>query len=212
MARTFPDDLDRRILDELRNDARLSYRAIARALGKSPPVIAERIKRMEQVGLIRGYHVETALDPGKGEARAAPLVCAECKDAILGPARAGTVGGHARVFCCKVCRQTFEDRFKRASAKAGKALTAWTLVAASVLTGALGSTCLASPGCSTMPTPTAWHPNCVPGTDARRLDAVRRPAYGRRLAAAAWSPVACRTASSRGLSIDNSASFIPHPR
>lgn len=52
------DETDVRILGYLTDDARLSQRAIARAIGMSPPAVAERIGRLESVGVIRGYRAE----------------------------------------------------------------------------------------------------------------------------------------------------------
>lgn len=51
------DQIDRNILAHLQNDARLSFNALAKLVGLSAPSIAERIRRMEDVGIIEGYHV-----------------------------------------------------------------------------------------------------------------------------------------------------------
>jgi Lrp/AsnC family transcriptional regulator, leucine-responsive regulatory protein len=52
------DDLDLMLLRELAIDARQSQRALARAVGMSPPAIADRLARLERAGAIRGYRVE----------------------------------------------------------------------------------------------------------------------------------------------------------
>jgi Lrp/AsnC family transcriptional regulator, leucine-responsive regulatory protein len=52
------DDLDLTLLRALADDARLSQRALARAVGMSPPAIADRLARLERVGAIRGYRVD----------------------------------------------------------------------------------------------------------------------------------------------------------
>lgn len=52
------DDLDLTLLRALAVDARQSQRALARAVGMSPPAIADRLARLERVGAIRGYRVE----------------------------------------------------------------------------------------------------------------------------------------------------------
>jgi len=49
------DEVDRRILESLVDDARLSQRALGRAIGMSPPAISERIARLEALGVIKGY-------------------------------------------------------------------------------------------------------------------------------------------------------------
>jgi Lrp/AsnC family transcriptional regulator, leucine-responsive regulatory protein len=52
------DDLDLTLLRALADDARQSQRALARAVGMSPPAIADRLARLERVGAIRGYRVD----------------------------------------------------------------------------------------------------------------------------------------------------------
>ncbi len=49
------DDLDKKILDLLCQDARQSYREIARKLGASHANVANRIEKMEKSGIIKGY-------------------------------------------------------------------------------------------------------------------------------------------------------------
>jgi Lrp/AsnC family transcriptional regulator, leucine-responsive regulatory protein len=57
------DEIGWRILHELQEDARLSYSELGRRINLSAPAVAERVKRMEEAGIITGYHV--ALDPFK---------------------------------------------------------------------------------------------------------------------------------------------------
>jgi DNA-binding Lrp family transcriptional regulator len=52
------DDLDIALLRELAVDSRQSQRALARAVGMSPPAIADRLARLERAGAIRGYRVD----------------------------------------------------------------------------------------------------------------------------------------------------------
>jgi len=52
------DDVDLKILHYLVQDARISQRALARAVGMSAPSVADRIGRMEAAGAIRGYHAQ----------------------------------------------------------------------------------------------------------------------------------------------------------
>lgn len=49
------DELDLRILEILRENARVSVRDIARLLKKAPSTVAERIKKLEKKGFITGY-------------------------------------------------------------------------------------------------------------------------------------------------------------
>ncbi len=46
------------ILHQLQENARRTHTEIGRAVGLSSPAVAERIKRMEDAGVIKGYHVE----------------------------------------------------------------------------------------------------------------------------------------------------------
>jgi len=50
-----PDDLDKRILKELESDARQSFRAMAKKTHVSVVTVSQRVKKMEQEGVIRGY-------------------------------------------------------------------------------------------------------------------------------------------------------------
>lgn len=56
------DDIGWLILEALQRNARASYREIAEEAGLTPPAVAERIRRMERAGIIRGY--ATNLDYG----------------------------------------------------------------------------------------------------------------------------------------------------
>jgi Lrp/AsnC family transcriptional regulator, leucine-responsive regulatory protein len=56
-------DLDRiswRIVEELQADGRLSWAEVGRRVGLTTPATAERIRRLEELGVIRGYHAEIA--------------------------------------------------------------------------------------------------------------------------------------------------------
>ncbi len=49
------DRLDRRILDAIQKDARLSMASIGREVGLSPSAVTERVKRLEENGVIQNY-------------------------------------------------------------------------------------------------------------------------------------------------------------
>jgi len=50
------------ILRLLQENARLSLAEIGRQVGLSAPAVAERVHRLEQAGVIRGYHAELDLE------------------------------------------------------------------------------------------------------------------------------------------------------
>jgi DNA-binding Lrp family transcriptional regulator len=49
------DDLDRHLLKELEGDARQSFRDLAKKTGVSVVTVAQRVRKMEQDGVIKGY-------------------------------------------------------------------------------------------------------------------------------------------------------------
>ena len=55
------DQIDQLILEALRRDARLSQKELAAAAGLSSPSVAERVRRLEERGVIRGFTVD--IDP-----------------------------------------------------------------------------------------------------------------------------------------------------
>lgn len=55
------DDIDRAILELLQEDARISNAEISRRVDLAPSAIFQRIKKLEDRGVIRGYHAR--LDP-----------------------------------------------------------------------------------------------------------------------------------------------------
>ncbi len=57
------DAIDRRIIVELQGDGRMTNVELARRAGISAPPCLRRVRRLEETGIIRGYHAET--DPQK---------------------------------------------------------------------------------------------------------------------------------------------------
>ena len=57
------DAIDRRILAELQADGRMTNVELARRAGISAPPCLRRVRRLEEAGIIRGYHADT--DPAK---------------------------------------------------------------------------------------------------------------------------------------------------
>lgn len=46
------------LLEHLQRDARASYRELAEAVGLTAPAVAERMRKMERAGIIKGYRAE----------------------------------------------------------------------------------------------------------------------------------------------------------
>jgi len=55
------DELDQRILDVLLTDSRISLKQLAEHVGLSSPSVSERLRRLEERGVIRQYTVD--VDP-----------------------------------------------------------------------------------------------------------------------------------------------------
>ena len=55
------DRTDWRLLDELQRDGRASYADLARVVAMSPSAVAERVRRLEEAGVIAGYRA--TIDP-----------------------------------------------------------------------------------------------------------------------------------------------------
>ncbi|GAB3082068.1 MULTISPECIES: Lrp/AsnC family transcriptional regulator [unclassified Phycicoccus] len=59
------EDLDRRIVALLRSDGRMSYTDLGKAMGLSTSAVHQRVRRLEERGVIKGYTAivdHTALD------------------------------------------------------------------------------------------------------------------------------------------------------
>jgi Lrp/AsnC family leucine-responsive transcriptional regulator len=60
-SRSALDATNLNLLRELERDARLSLAELGRRVGLSSPAVADRLERMEEAGVIKGYHAE--IDP-----------------------------------------------------------------------------------------------------------------------------------------------------
>jgi Lrp/AsnC family transcriptional regulator, leucine-responsive regulatory protein len=52
------DAVNRRILEELQRDPRLTMSELGRRIGMSSPAVTERVRRLEEAGVICGYRLE----------------------------------------------------------------------------------------------------------------------------------------------------------
>ena len=53
------DAIDRRIISELQHDGRMTNVELARRAGISAPPCLRRVRRLEEAGILRGYHADT---------------------------------------------------------------------------------------------------------------------------------------------------------
>jgi len=58
-----PDATDWRILDVLQREGRASFAELARAVSMSPSAVTERVRRLEEAGVIEGY--AAVVNPGR---------------------------------------------------------------------------------------------------------------------------------------------------
>jgi Lrp/AsnC family leucine-responsive transcriptional regulator len=73
------DDMDWALLAELQANSRLSFSELSRRVHLSPPAVAERVRRLEETGVISGYHARLDL------ARAGRPVIAFIRMSCYGP-------------------------------------------------------------------------------------------------------------------------------
>src|SRR5947199_4292172 len=55
------DETGWHILEALQQNARLSFSELGQRVGLSSPAVAERVRKMEDAGIITGYHAEVNL-------------------------------------------------------------------------------------------------------------------------------------------------------
>lgn len=52
------DEVNLRVLEELQRDPRLTMSELGRRVGMSSPAVTERVRRLEETGVIQGYRLE----------------------------------------------------------------------------------------------------------------------------------------------------------
>ena len=58
LASHMTDEIDRKILKELQQDARISYAELGRRVGLTTPAVIERVRKLEDARIITGYRAE----------------------------------------------------------------------------------------------------------------------------------------------------------
>lgn len=56
------DEIDWALLEELQENARVAWSELGRRVGLSPPAVAERVRRLEERGVVKGYRAEVDLE------------------------------------------------------------------------------------------------------------------------------------------------------
>ena len=76
------DETNRQLLAALQRDGRASYRELGDLVGLSPPAVADRVKRLEEAGVIVGYRAIVDLEkvgrPLMATVRVGPTTKEEC--------------------------------------------------------------------------------------------------------------------------------------
>ena len=92
------DTVDRVLIEALRANARASYAELGRTVGMSGPSVAERVARLEQAGVLTGYHA--AVDPAALGLSVAALVGVHLSDTSDQDAVTGALAELAEVEDC----------------------------------------------------------------------------------------------------------------
>ena len=59
---TFIDEIGWQLLHDLQSNARLPFAELGRRVGLSLPAVADRVRRMEEAGIIEGYRAEVSAE------------------------------------------------------------------------------------------------------------------------------------------------------
>jgi len=92
------DTVDRVLIEALRANARASYAELGRTVGMSGPSVAERVTRLEQAGVLTGYHA--SVDPAALGLSVAALVGVDLSDTSDQDAVTGALSELAEVEDC----------------------------------------------------------------------------------------------------------------
>jgi Lrp/AsnC family leucine-responsive transcriptional regulator len=92
------DDLDRRIITELRLHGRATFAELGRQVGLSASAVHERVGKLEASGVITGYHA--TVDPRAIGLGVTALVGIQLSDSAEADEVAGLLGGLTEVESC----------------------------------------------------------------------------------------------------------------
>jgi Lrp/AsnC family leucine-responsive transcriptional regulator len=92
------DQLDRKIIAELRLNGRATYAELGRTVGLSPSSVHERVGKLEAAGVITGYHA--VVDPGTVGLGVTALVGIQPTDTATDDDVAESLGQLAEVESC----------------------------------------------------------------------------------------------------------------
>jgi Lrp/AsnC family transcriptional regulator, leucine-responsive regulatory protein len=77
------DEIDWHILRELQMDARLSYSELGRRINLSSPAVQERVRKLEDAGVIKGYRAELDLEQLGLSIKALVQLSGSCRDSHI---------------------------------------------------------------------------------------------------------------------------------
>jgi DNA-binding Lrp family transcriptional regulator len=89
------DEIDRRIVALLREDARRSFQDIGRRVGLSAPAVKRRVDRLQQTGVIRGF--TAVVDPAAFGWTTQGVVSLFCEGRVPAAEVRAAVAGHPEV-------------------------------------------------------------------------------------------------------------------
>src|SRR6267143_2813041 len=130
------DKTDVKILRALQEDARLSFRALARRIRVSVPTISARVSNLIQLGIITGFHA--AVDSGRlkparvaskaredsprvviADGATVAIDCFECGQPIEGVPVRIRIDGRIHYLCCTSCERLYRERYEKIRSLAG---------------------------------------------------------------------------------------------
>lgn len=101
------DAIDRKILDELLNDARIPIATLATRVHLSRHAVRHRIDRLEAHKVIAGYTIRLH-EPSGGKAKIRAIIMVYRKDRMRGSDVTSVIAGIPEISCCYVLSGDFD--------------------------------------------------------------------------------------------------------